>query len=142
MSAGAALAVQQRRPGVSVRFEPRPGRLLELVEDLADLRVGRAVVRSPGDHGRRVLSLELQRVGAGRHHGRISVDDLDARAQLPAASRSPTRFSAAARAEPLPRARNLTCIASLSAGPGNREQRPLDGDQMGDHHDGLGRRGV
>ena len=56
----ALLAVQDRRPRVAVRLQSRPGRLLELVEDRFDLRVGRPVVRGPRDHGRAVLVLELQ----------------------------------------------------------------------------------
>ena len=54
-----------RRPGVAVRLQARPGRLLELVEDGPDLRVGRPGVRRPGDHERPVLVLEVQRVRDG-----------------------------------------------------------------------------
>ena len=56
----ALLAVQDRRPRVAVRLQSRPGRLLELVEDRFDLRVGRPVFRGPRDHGGAVLVLELQ----------------------------------------------------------------------------------
>ena len=63
----AALAVLDRRPRVAIGLKPRPGRVLELVEDGVDLRFCRTVFRRPGDHARRVLVLELQRVGDGRH---------------------------------------------------------------------------
>ena len=45
------LAVQDRGPGVAVRLQARPRRLLELVEDGPDLLVGRPVLRRPRDHG-------------------------------------------------------------------------------------------
>ena len=67
----AALAVLNGRPRVAVGLKPRPGRLLELVEDGVDLRIGRPVLRRPGDHARGVLVLELQRIGDGRHHFRV-----------------------------------------------------------------------
>ena len=76
--AAALLAVQDRRPRVAVRLQARPGRLLELVEDRFDLRAGRPVLRRPRDHDRAVLVLELQRVGDGGHHVRVSAEDLDA----------------------------------------------------------------
>ena len=79
----AALAVLDGRPRVAVGLEPRPGRVLELVEDGVDLRIGRLVFRRPGDHARGVLVLELQRVGDGRHHLRIPAEDVDAFTQLP-----------------------------------------------------------
>ena len=44
------LAVQDRGPGVAVRLQSRPCRLLELIEDGPDLRVGRTVLRRPRDH--------------------------------------------------------------------------------------------
>ena len=75
--------MQDRRPGVAVRLQSRPGRLLELVEDGPDLRVGRPVVRRPGDHERPVLVLEVQGVGDGGHQVRVSTEDFDARAHLP-----------------------------------------------------------
>ena len=78
----AALAVQHRRPGVAIGLKCRPGRLLERVQDRSDLRVARAVVRSPGDHPRRVLVLERQRVGDGRYLVRIPAEDVDALARL------------------------------------------------------------
>ena len=61
----AVLAVLDGRPGVAVRLEPGPGSLPELVEDGLDLRVGRPVLRRPGDHAGGVLVLELERVGDG-----------------------------------------------------------------------------
>ena len=81
--AAAALAVLDRRPGVAVGLEPRPRRLLELVEHGLDLLVGRAVVRRPRDHAGRVLVLELQRVGDGGDHVGIAAEDRDALARLP-----------------------------------------------------------
>ena len=79
----AALAVLDGRPRVAVGLKPRPGRLLELVEDRLDLRIGRSVFWRPGDHPRGVLVLELQRIGDGRHHLRIPAEDVDALTQLP-----------------------------------------------------------
>ena len=79
----ALLAVLDRSPRVAVRLQSRPGRLLELVDDRLDLRVGRLVLRRPGDHDRRVLVLELQRVGDGGHHVRVPAEDLDALALVP-----------------------------------------------------------
>ena len=79
----AALAVLDRRPRVAVGLKPCPGRLLKLVEDGVDLRIGRPVFRRPSDHARGVLVLELQRVGDGRHHLRVPAEDIDALTQLP-----------------------------------------------------------
>ena len=61
------LAVPHRRPRVAVRRQTGPGRVLELVEHPVDLPVARLVLRRPGDHRRRVLVLELERVGHRRH---------------------------------------------------------------------------
>ncbi len=83
VDAAAALAVQDRRPRVPVRLQPRPRRLLELVEDDFDLLGGRPVVGRPCDHGRRVLALEVERVGHGGHHVRVPAKDFDALALLP-----------------------------------------------------------
>ncbi len=55
----------------------------------------------------------------------------------PAASRSPRRYAAAARADPVPRARNLMCIRVRALGGVQRPERPVDGDQVADHLDGL-----
>ena len=79
----ALLAVLDRGPRVAVRLQSRPGRLLELVDDRFDLRVGRLVLRRPSDHDRRVLVLELQRVGDLGHHVRVPAEDLDALALVP-----------------------------------------------------------
>ena len=79
----AVLAVLDGRPRVAVGLKPRPGRLLELVDDRFDLRVGRLVLRRPGDHDRRVLVLEVQRVSDGGHHVRVPAEDLDALALVP-----------------------------------------------------------
>ena len=83
MYSAALLAVLDRGPRVAVRLQSRPGRLLELVDDRFDLRVGRPVLRRPGDYDRRVLVLELQRVGDGGHHVRIPAKDFDALALVP-----------------------------------------------------------
>ena len=83
VDAAAVLAVQDRRPRVAVRVEPRPRRLLELVEHGVDLRVGRPVLRRPRDHDRAVLVLELQRVGDGGHHVGVAAEHLDALAPVP-----------------------------------------------------------
>ena len=50
MDAAALLAVPHGRPRVAVRFESRPRCLLEPVDDRFDLRVGRPILRCPGDH--------------------------------------------------------------------------------------------
>ena len=82
MSAAAALAVQHGRPCVAVGFQPRPSRLLELVEHGFDLLVGRGVIGCPGDHAGGVLVIELQRVGHRSHLVGISPEHLDAFARL------------------------------------------------------------
>ena len=82
VDAAPALAVQDRRPRVAVRLQPRPRRLLELVEDGFDLHFGRPVLRCPRDHDRPVLALELERVGDGGHHVRIPSENLDALAPV------------------------------------------------------------
>ncbi|MDE2763721.1 MAG: hypothetical protein OXK74_13205 [Gemmatimonadota bacterium] len=83
VSASALLTVEHGRPGVAVGFEPRPSRLLELVEDGFDLRVGRLVLRRPRNQAGGVPVLELQRVGQGGHFVRIPAQHLDAFARLP-----------------------------------------------------------
>ena len=70
----ARFAVLHRCPGVAVRFEARPGGFLELVHHAADLRIARLVLRCPGDDARRVLVLELKRVG---HLVRIAPQHFD-----------------------------------------------------------------
>ena len=82
VDAAPALAVEDRRPRVAVRLQPRPGRLLELVEDGFDLLAGRPVLRRPRDHGGRVPALEVERVGEGGHHVRVPAHDFDALALL------------------------------------------------------------
>ena len=82
MSAAAALAVEHRRPCVAIRFQPRPSRLLELVEHGFDLLVGGSVIGRPGDHARGVLVIELQRVGHRSHLVGIAPEHLDALARL------------------------------------------------------------
>ena len=75
--------MQHGRPGVAVGLQPRPGCPLELIQNLADLVVGRSVLRRPGDYARCVLVLERQRVRHGGHLVGISPEDLDAFARLP-----------------------------------------------------------
>ena len=70
--AAVRLAVPHRRPGVAIRRQPGPGGLLELVNRPVDRLVARSVLRGPGDHARRVLVVELQRVGHRRHLVRIA----------------------------------------------------------------------
>ena len=79
--AAVPLAVLDRRPDVAVGVEPGPGRLLELVEDGFDLLVRWLVFWRPRDHARRVLVLELKRVGDGGHHVGIAAANLDALAR-------------------------------------------------------------
>ena len=83
MNPVAVLAVEDRRPGVAVRFQPRPGRLLELVENGPDLIVGRAVLRRPRDHARGVRAPERQRVGDVSYVVGVPAQDLDTRAHPP-----------------------------------------------------------
>ena len=73
----ARFAVLDRCPGVAVRFQPRPGGVLELVHHSADLRIARIVLRCPGDHARRVLVLELKRVGHLGHLVRMAPQHFD-----------------------------------------------------------------
>ena len=72
VNAAPLLTVPHRRPGVAIRRQTGPGRVLELVEHPVDRRVARLVLRSPGDHRRRVLLLELERVGHRRYLVRIA----------------------------------------------------------------------
>ena len=83
VGAAALLAVEHRRPGVAVGFESGPGRLLEGVQNVADLFVGRLVLRRPRDHAGGVPVLEPQRVRHRRHPVGIAPKDLDALARLP-----------------------------------------------------------
>ena len=73
----ARFAVLHRCPGVAVRFEARPGGFLELVHHAADLRIARLVLRCPRDDARRVLVLELKRVGHVGHLVRIAPQHFD-----------------------------------------------------------------
>ena len=117
MGAAAALAVQDRRPRVAVRPQSRPRRLLELVEDGFDLFLGRLVLRRPRDHDRRVLALELERVGDGGHHVRIPAQHFDALAPVPCGvpfadeivDRSPRRALAVREELKVHRRRPLRC---------------------------------
>ena len=54
----------------------------EGIDNRADLRVGRSVVRCPGDHVRGILVLERQRVGHRGHLMGIPSEDLHSLAQL------------------------------------------------------------
>ena len=65
-------AVLHRRPRVAILGQPGPGGLLELVEHPVDVVVAWPVLRGPGDHARRVLVVELQRVGHRGHVVRIA----------------------------------------------------------------------
>ena len=73
----ARFAVLDRCPGVTVRFEARPGGFLELVHHAADLRIARVVLRCPGDDARRVLVLELKPIGHSGHLVRIAPQHFD-----------------------------------------------------------------
>ena len=73
----ARFAVLDRCPGVAVRFEPCPGGFLELVHHASDLRPARFVLRCPRDDARRVLVLELKRIGHLRHLVRIAPQHFD-----------------------------------------------------------------
>ena len=83
VSAAAAFAVQHGGPRVAVGLQPRPGRLLEGVQDRLDLLVGGLVVRCPGDHAGGVPVLEVERVGYRGHHVRVPPQHLNALARLP-----------------------------------------------------------
>ena len=73
----ARFAVLDRCPGVAVRFQPRPGGFLELVQHAANLRIARFVLRCPRDDARRVLVLELKRIGHVGHLVRIAPQHFD-----------------------------------------------------------------
>ena len=73
----ARFAVLDGRPGVAVRFESSPGGFLELVHHAVDLRLARVVLQCPGDDSRRVLVLELKRIGYGGHLVRIAAQNFD-----------------------------------------------------------------
>ena len=73
----ARFTVLDRCPGVAVRFEARPGGFLELVHHSADLRSARVVLRRPGDDPRRVLVLELKRIGHRGHLVRMAPQYFD-----------------------------------------------------------------
>ena len=140
--AAAALAVQDRSPRVAVGLQSRPGGLLELVENGFDLRVGRPVLRGPRDHGRAVLVLERQRVGDGRDLFRIPAKDLDTGARLP--GRVPLAEQVVDRRTGRAGAAGdeLDVHQPLVSEAGQPGDVPLDGDQVGDDLDGLGRLGV
>ena len=59
-------------PARARRGQPGPGALLELVEHPVDVLVARLVLWRPGDHVRRVLVVERQRVGHRGHVVRIA----------------------------------------------------------------------
>ena len=63
----ARFAMLDRCPGLAVRFQSRPGGFLELVHHIANLCIARVVLRCPRDDARRVLVLELKRVGHPGH---------------------------------------------------------------------------
>ena len=82
VSAVAALAVRHGGLGVAVGLQPRPGRLLEGVQDRLDRRVGGLDFRCPGDHARRIHQLKRQRVRHRRHPAGIAPKCPDAPARL------------------------------------------------------------
>ena len=82
MGTAALLAVEHRRPCVAVGFEPGPGRLLEGVQNRADLFIGRLVLRRPRNHAGGVPVLEPQSVRDRRHPVWIAPKNLDAFARL------------------------------------------------------------
>ena len=63
VDAASRIAVLHGCPGVAVRRHPRPSELFKLVNRSLDLLVGGLVLRSPGNHPRRVLVLEIKGVG-------------------------------------------------------------------------------
>ena len=77
VAASVRVAVQHGAPRVAVGLEPGPGDCLELVQRLLDLRLGRLVLRRPGDHAAGVLVLEVQRVGHCRDLLQVAAQDLD-----------------------------------------------------------------
>ena len=83
VSASATLAVEHGRPRIAVGFDPGPGRVLESVQNRADLFAGRLVLRRPCNHAGGVPVLELQRVSHVGHFVRIPAQDLDSFARLP-----------------------------------------------------------
>ena len=83
VNAAITFAVHHGRPGVAIGLEPCPGRLFKGIQNRADLRVGRTVVRCPGNHARRVPVLERQRVGYRGHLMGIPPEDLHSLARLP-----------------------------------------------------------
>ena len=107
MDPAVRFSVLDGRPGVAVRFQTRPGGLLELVHHPVYLRIARGILRRPGDHARGVLVLKLQRVGHGGHLVRIAAQNfhffrvlfllLVLRGNL-----SRVRYSAAFAADPVP----------------------------------------
>ena len=116
MGAAALLTVQHGRPGVSVGLQPRPSRLLEVVEDGFDLLVGGMVVRRPGDHAGRVPVLEVERIGDRGHHVRVPPQHLDAVARLAGRVQFPEEVACcfAGRAGPVREKLNV------HRGPGSR----------------------
>ena len=120
---------------------PAQAVLLEGVQDRLDLLVGGLVVRCPGDHAGGVPVLEVERVG---HRGHlisgVTAQHLDALARLPGrvplpdevAGRVARRAGSAGARNLMMHRRSLALEARASA-----TERPLDGDQVGDHLDGL-----
>ena len=80
--AAIAFAVLDRGPRIAARFEARPGRVVELLEDGFDLCVGWSVLGRSGDSARRVPVLELQRVGHSGDHVGVSSAALGAIAEV------------------------------------------------------------
>ena len=82
--------------------QPGPGGLLELVEHPVDVLVAWPVLRRPGDHARRVLVLELQRVGHRGHGVRIAAQDRHVVPDLALAVQLAREVVSPAWAEPVP----------------------------------------
>ncbi len=77
------IAVLHCRPGVAVRLQSGPRRLLKLFQHPVDLLVVRLVFRRPGEQPGGVLVLELQRVGHRRNLMRVPSQYLHLLALLP-----------------------------------------------------------
>ncbi len=82
--AAVLVAVEDRRPGVAVRFETGPGDALEVIERLLDLFVGRTVLGRPGEDRAPVAVLEVEGVGDLGDQPRIAAQLGDLRPLLAA----------------------------------------------------------
>lgn len=71
------MAVKERRPGVPVRVDPRPGEFLEPIDRLLDLGGGGVVLGRPRQHRGAVAVLVAAGVGDLGDLVRIAAQDLD-----------------------------------------------------------------